>query len=121
MTVESAEIPYLPYRVIGEKATSFLAEIGRLDSLPVDVESIIECDLGLDIIPIPGLQRVIGAEAFLSSDLRGISVDQSVLENRINRYRFSLAHELGHLKLHLASIASRYLVVLKNGKNGMIY
>lgn len=29
-----------------------------------------------------------------------ISVDEFVLENRLNRYRFSLAHELGHRVLH---------------------
>ena len=29
-----------------------------------------------------------------------ITVDESVLDHRINRYRFSLAHELGHKVLH---------------------
>jgi len=98
--MEFLEIPFLPDDVIGEKARSFLEEIGRLDTLPIDSEAIVEFDLGLDIIPIPGLQQEIGTEAFLSSNLRGISVDQFILENRPNRYRFSLAHELGHLKLH---------------------
>jgi Zn-dependent peptidase ImmA (M78 family) len=39
-------------------------------------------------------------DGFISSDLTGIRVDQFVLEKRVNRYRFTLAHELGHWCLH---------------------
>jgi len=39
-------------------------------------------------------------DGFISSDLTCIQVDQFVLEKRVNRYRFTLAHELGHWYLH---------------------
>lgn len=44
-------------------------------------------------------------DGFISSDLTCITVDQFVLEKRPNRYRFTLAHELGHLHLHRAVYA----------------
>ena len=39
-------------------------------------------------------------DGFISGDLTCIRVDQFVLEKRVNRYRFTLAHELGHWYLH---------------------
>ena len=38
--------------------------------------------------------------AYITHDRKEIRVDQYVLESRENRYRFSLAHEVGHLVLH---------------------
>ncbi len=37
--------------------------------------------------------------------MKTIAVDESALDNRINRYRFSLAHELGHRVLHREILA----------------
>jgi Zn-dependent peptidase ImmA (M78 family) len=55
----------------------------------------------IDIIPLPGLQRSFNIDAFLSSDCRSITVDESVYAHRVpHRYRFSLAHEVGHAVLH---------------------
>lgn len=105
MTAGSPEIPYLSYDAIGEKAMAFLEEIGRSDTLPVDIEAIVELDLRLTIFSIPGLQDAMGMDAFLSGNLKEITVDQFVLQKRPNRYRFSLAHELGHLKLHASIYA----------------
>lgn len=56
----------------------------------------------MDIIPIEGLKKGFTSagfdiDAFLSSDLMSITVDQDVHENR---YRFTLAHELAHRLLH---------------------
>jgi Zn-dependent peptidase ImmA (M78 family) len=49
---------------------------------------------------LPGLRDLLEIDGFISSDLSCITVDQFVLERRLNRYRFTLAHELGHVYLH---------------------
>ena len=46
------------------------------------------------------MRDLLEVDGFISSDLTSISVDQFVLERRLNRYRFTLAHELGHWYLH---------------------
>lgn len=58
-----------------------MKERDRLNPLPIDIEMIVEQDLGLDIIPVPNLRAVIETEAFLSSDLKAISVDESLLKS----------------------------------------
>jgi len=72
------------------------------NDIPVDVDLIAE-KLGITLIPIPGLSRVAGQEAFLSG-----SLDEIIYEDDCNyfRTRFSVAHELGHLILHSAQIKS---------------
>jgi Zn-dependent peptidase ImmA (M78 family) len=54
----------------------------------------------LDIIPTPGLHKGFDIDAFITSDLTSIFVDEFVYDSRPGRYRFSLAHELAHLLLH---------------------
>jgi Zn-dependent peptidase ImmA (M78 family) len=46
------------------------------------------------------LRDLLEVDGFISSDLTCIRVDQFVLERRLKRYRFTLAHELGHWYLH---------------------
>ncbi len=67
--------------------------------LPVDVDAIVELDLGIEVAPIAGLQDV-DTEAFTTSDLTRICIDEWVYTHRVRRARFSLAHELGHVVLH---------------------
>lgn len=69
-------------------------------TIPVPIEEIIEFEFGMNIIPIPGLHQGYEIDGFISSDLSEISVDQFVYESRPGRYRFTLAHELGHAVLH---------------------
>jgi hypothetical protein len=40
---------------------------------------------------LPGLRDLLEVDGFISSDLSCISVDQFVLERRLNRYRFTLS------------------------------
>jgi Zn-dependent peptidase ImmA (M78 family) len=77
-----------------------LREFHAEGSIPTPIEEIAELECSLEIIPLPGLRDLLEADGFISSDLRCITVDQFVLERRLNRYRFTLAHELGHLYLH---------------------
>ena len=93
-------VPHYSYNQLRQFADKFLAEYNSHDLIPVPIEEIAEVSLGLGIIPIPGLQRAFEIEGFIDSDLSAITVDQFVLENRAKRYRFTLAHEIGHLYLH---------------------
>jgi hypothetical protein len=93
-------VPRYTYDQLRGFAAEFLRKHNPEDQIPVPIEEIAESGLGLDIIPIPGLQRAIEIDGFVSSDLSAITVDQFVLENRLARYRFTLAHEIAHLYLH---------------------
>ena len=93
------DLERLRYDDIVARANAFLNRLGRADEIPVDVEMIVEKDLGLDIVPLPGLQGQEG-ESFTTADLTAICVDLGVMESVSTRYRFSLAHELGHIELH---------------------
>lgn len=94
------EPPILSYDDVREHADEFLGEYHADRSIPIPIEEIVEFDFGMEIIPIPGLKDELGVDAFLSSDLGSISVDEYVLQFVRVRYRFSLAHEIGHHWLH---------------------
>ena len=90
---------------INEIAEYFLSNYHSSSSLPVPIEEIIEFQLGIDIIPVPGLRDCfenmgLDIDAFISSDFKSITVDSYMQEHRENRYRFTLAHEIGHMLLH---------------------
>jgi Zn-dependent peptidase ImmA (M78 family) len=68
--------------------------------IPTPIEEIAEIKCALDIIPLPGMRELLEVDGFISSDLTCITVDQFVLERRVNRYRFTLAHEIGHWYMH---------------------
>jgi Zn-dependent peptidase ImmA (M78 family) len=93
-------IPFLTNDQIHEAAMTFLRKHHPQDTIPVPIEEIIELQLGLDIIPTPGLLRGFETDGFLVRDFSSIYVDDFVQSNRPTRYRFTLAHELGHLVLH---------------------
>lgn len=93
-------VPHLGYEQIRAYADGFLKRYHPEGKIPVPIEKIVEFQLKLDIIPLPGLQDAYEIEGFTSGDLRAISVDQFVYEQRPRRYRFTLAHESGHVVLH---------------------
>ncbi|NWF54371.1 MAG: ImmA/IrrE family metallo-endopeptidase [Syntrophaceae bacterium] len=94
------DIQYLSYQQISQRAEEFLLTYHSSKALPVPVEEIVEFKLGVDIVPIPNLQKDFEIEGFTSSDLKAIYVDQFILSERPARYRFTLAHEIGHIVLH---------------------
>jgi Zn-dependent peptidase ImmA (M78 family) len=80
---------------------------GKLSHLPVDVFSLVEIELGLDVIPFDDLFAKYSVDAALTADFTGIYVDAEAYilmekgpEWKLNRLRFSLAHELGHHVMH---------------------
>jgi len=93
-------VPYKNHDHIEKVAADFLHKYHPKDTYPTPIEEIVEFKLGIDIIPIPGLHEIIEIDGFISSDLSNISVDEYVYKHRQGRYRFTLAHEVGHAIMH---------------------
>jgi hypothetical protein len=93
-------VPYLPDHVLRRAAEQFLSEHHPSREMPTPIEEIVEFGLGIDIVPIPGIHRAYDIDSMLSSDMQQICVDEAVFEGFPGRYRFSLAHEVGHRQLH---------------------
>jgi len=85
---------------IRDRAEKVLATYHPTKNPPIPIEKIIDVDMGIDIVPLPGLKSSLDIDGFLSSDLGSIHVDEYAATYYENRYRFTLAHELGHLVLH---------------------
>lgn len=92
--------PYLPYKSLREVAKRFLLEHHADGGIPVPIEDIVDLGFGIDIFPMPGLKECFDVDAFITNDLKEITVDKTIYEKFPNRYRFSLAHELSHLLIH---------------------
>lgn len=90
----------LSYEDLRGKAEEFLAEYCPQRGLPIPISEIVEFDLGMDVVPILGLENTIGVAGYLSSDLEYIYVDKQTFDYSVERYRFTLAHEAGHYWLH---------------------
>ena len=97
---EEIKAPYFSYEDLRRRADEFLAQHHPDATIPVPIEEIVEFELCIDIVPAPGLHQLLEVDAFITSDLREIWVDQFVYDSRPGRYRFTLAHEIGHSILH---------------------
>jgi len=104
------KVKYLTHSAIENATLCLLGEYGQkygeVVEPPIPVEAILEGHLGLgldfdDLPSLLGIPDVLGAMWFSE---RRIIVDQSLdaIENprKEGRYRFTLAHELGHWELH---------------------
>jgi len=87
---------------IWSQAEDFRKKHKFANQLPVNIEALIEFNLGIDIVPIFGLKEEAEVEAFLSKDLKTIYVDKIGFDNPNYRarHRFTLAEEIGHYVLH---------------------
>ena len=92
--------PIYSYEDLRRKADEFLAKHHPAGTIPVPIEEFVEFQLGMDIVPMPGLHTLIETDGFITSDLKEIYVDEFVYLSRPGRYRFTLAHEVGHAILH---------------------
>ncbi len=95
-------LPRYTTEQIRQKADGFRSNYFSSSSIPLDIISIVEFDLGIDIRPEKGLREQGDTDALLAANLDVIYVDQDRYMDRRydNRLRFSLAHELGHRVLH---------------------
>lgn len=96
----SFRVPFVSDEEIKARAEEFLKKHDPSGTIPVPIEEIVEFQLGIHIVPLHGLHQAFEIDGFTSSDLTEISVDMAVFETRPRRYRFTLAHEIGHRVLH---------------------
>jgi Zn-dependent peptidase ImmA (M78 family) len=94
------DVKYIPYNKIAEEAVSFAIQYGIEEEIPVPIEEVVEFDLGFDIILTENMQRDFDVEGFTTFKDKSIYVDDFIYKNRPYRYRFTLAHEVGHIVLH---------------------
>lgn len=103
MTSNSIKVPILSAQKIASLVEEFCKtyNIDRTD-IPVDVESIVEFDLKLELRPEKNILKNCGVDALLLSDRKTIIVDldRYMQDNLQNRLRFTIAHEVGHYVLH---------------------
>lgn len=102
MPTAGTSAPFIPKAKIWEKADTFRTRYWPSGKLPVDIERIAEFELNLDIRPILNLQNECSTDAPLLGDLKTIIIDTAIYmdDRMVNRTRYSLAHEIGHLVLH---------------------
>jgi Zn-dependent peptidase ImmA (M78 family) len=94
--------PKLSYEDIRRRADDFLLTHHPSHVLPIPIEDIIDLQLRVNIVPVPSLRQAFDIDAFTSSDCTEITVDEAIYNKQPHRYRFSLAHEVGHILLHAA-------------------
>jgi Zn-dependent peptidase ImmA (M78 family) len=110
MTTATPNAPYLSYRRIEFEAQRLLCQYSRehapITEPPIPIEEILERHLNLylaicDLREVVGFDDVLGA---LCVDRREVMVDQSLDPDEFpeleSRFRFTLAHEIGHWQLH---------------------
>ncbi len=94
------KVKYLSYEQIAEITQQILKEYKFESIIPVPIERLMDNILKINIVPFPNLFRNFEINAFTSSDLRTIYVDEYLYTNLEPQYRFTLAHEFGHIALH---------------------
>ena len=103
--LECGQIPIRGKDEVTRRAEELLDECWD-GNFPVDVEAI--CDqLDIEILPVRDLEDRFYIDAYISSDFKTIYVDERGFLSDSPRYRFSLAHELGHYILHRDYFSSR--------------
>ncbi len=90
----------LNYEDLRAEANDFLVQHWPTREIPVDIDHIVDVELAVDVVPVPRLMSDSEIDGFLSADLSKIWVDEFVYSDRLHRYRFTLAHEVGHWWLH---------------------
>ena len=114
---EDFQVPFLDYQQIVAKTQEFLKQYHPSGEIPIPIETIVEHDLGINIVLIPGLHQTFEIDGFTSSDLKEISVDMAAFDNWPKRLRFTLAHEVGHLIMHRELFQSHRFLMVSEWKN----
>jgi hypothetical protein len=95
---------FIPKKEIGDLTEEFRRSYWPENTIPVDMEFIIEARLNLSIVPDHDVRQMVSIDAYLKTNLREIVVDYDQYMDEENRYekrlRFSFAHEIGHYVLH---------------------
>jgi len=91
-------IRFLSNKEIKKSAETAYASLNRENIFPVPIDNIIE-GMGFIIIPIHRLKMDMGIDAFINKR-KELYIDYDSYMSNSYRYRFSMAHELGHFFLH---------------------
>ena len=125
---------FIPKQTIEEEAIKLLHQYGKQYGLitkpPIPIEEIVECTLDLsfefdDLIGIFNCPDILGA-SWLEEKRVVIdqSLDPSVFPGKEGRYRFTVAHEVGHWILHAPTILAKKqqptLFDMSDGKPSLI-
>lgn len=102
MDYKKINVPLLSNSDIKNRADSFRKRFWNDTIVPIDIESIVELKLKMDIIPKHDLYKLCDVDALVTSNWKSVYVDYyRFIENKYkNRLRFSFAHEIGHFVLH---------------------
>lgn len=95
----SLKFQRLSYEQLKVCANDFLRQHHPDLAIPIPIEEILDLKFRINIIPFPDLLKY-GIDAYTWSDLKNIVVDKFFYDRQLPRYRFTLAHELGHIMLH---------------------
>ena len=85
---------------VNRKATEFLQKYNPSGSLPIPIEEIVELQMHIALVVVPGIKELLGIDAFISSDFSQITIDEYAYEHYTERTKFSIAHEIGHSIMH---------------------
>lgn len=108
-TTSTYRVPYLRENQIEREADLLLrewSEKGHKVSVPIPLEDLVECHLGLpfqveDLRKRLGGHDVLGAIWFGDGTIRvDSSLDPILHPEMLGRYNFTIAHEIGHWRLH---------------------
>lgn len=100
------EIGYINDADLRAQAEEFLALYHPSGEIPVPILEIAEFDMEIEMFPLPDAQKIYGFMAALSSDLQTIVYDEHSDKKNLHRFRFTVAHEIGHRILHGSLIAA---------------
>ena len=99
-----SRVPFVKKEDIWAAADEFRAKHWPKQTIPVDIIWIVEFSLQWTFDPRTGIKADCDTDAMLASDMKTIIVDTSdfMAEDgwRATRFRFSLAHEVGHCVIH---------------------
>jgi len=97
----------IPDPELRRRAAAFLERYWPHSEIPVDIEHIVDAQLGIEIVPTPQLSALTGAEGFIATDGRRIYMDEQIHQAKTKyTYLFMLAHEVAHLVLHRPLLAA---------------
>ena len=96
------KVPRFSKDEIEANAQKFRRKYWKDQKEPIDIDRIVEIDLRMNIDPVKNLLNDLEIDAFISKDLRTITIDYDIydLPRNENRRRLSISHEVGHLSLH---------------------
>ena len=85
---------------IEQAAIKFLEQYNPGWEIPVPIDEILELKLKIKLIVYPGMEERFGVNALINNKFDSIGIDQRIFNAQVERTRFTLAEEIGHMVLH---------------------